>query len=262
TMGLEAAAKDLVQAIASEVDKVRSSGVDPGRAAMVLQNAREAIADHRFVEAIEYKKVIEDILKEARRHRDASRVRDTLSELRAKLDAHSKLGADVRMASELLARAEALVDAGEYDDVAGYAKRVADEIDIARQAHLTDIVEDFLPLINEGVSVGLPRGELEEFRSRAQEAAAADDIEEVYRLKGDLQERVLEAKRKQILKRYTDEINSLDEIVTQSERLEIPAQSARAHLDAARHAIVEGDVDGFQKGLLEARAALEESRTR
>jgi uncharacterized protein DUF5915 len=262
TMGLEAAAKDLVRAIESEVDKVRSSGIDPGRADMVLQNAREAIEDHRFVEAIEYKKVIEDILGEARRGRDESRVRDALSELRAKLDAHSKLGADVRMASELLARAEALVDAGEYDDVDGYAKRVADEIDIARRSHLTDIVEDFAPLINDGVAVGLPRGELEEFRSRAEEAATADDIEEVYRLKGDLQERLLEAKRKQILKRYMDEINALEEIVTSSERLEIPAQSARTQLDAARQAIVQGDLDGFKKGLLQARAALEESRTK
>ncbi|MGI0149709.1 MAG: hypothetical protein ACREDF_09295, partial [Thermoplasmata archaeon] len=262
TIGLEAAANDLVQSVEKEVEVVRSEGLDPGRAEMVLLNAREAIQDRRFVEAIEYKKVIEDILAESHRQTESRRVRDNLSELRAKLEAHAKLGADVRMASELLARAEALVDAGEFADVDGYAKRIADEIDIARRSHLESVVETFAPLIEEGVSVGLQPEELEEFHAHAQDAATTDDLEEVYRLKGDLHERLLEAKRKLILKRSMDEIQALDEIVTQSLRLEIPAQSARGHLDAARKAIEEGNVDGFQRGLADARAALEESRTK
>jgi hypothetical protein len=262
TVGLEAAANDLVQSVEKNVAGVRSQGLDPGRAEMVLLNAREAIKDRRFVEAIEYKKVIEDILGESRRKTEGRRVRDNLSELRAKLEAHSKLGADVRMASELLARAEALVDAGEFSDVDGYAKRVADEIDIARRSHLESVVGTFSPLIEDGVSVGLPPEELEEFHAHAEDAAAADDLEEVYRLKGDLHERLLEAKRRSILKRSMDEIQALEDVVTQSERLEIPAKSARSHLDAARKAIDEGNVDGFQRGLADARAALEESRTK
>ena len=262
TVGLEAAANDLVQSVEKEVEAVRSEGLDPGRAEMVLLNAREAIKDRRFVEAIKYKKVIQDILGESRQQTEGRRVRDNLSELRAKLEAHAKLGADVRMASELLARAEALVDAGEFADIDGYAKRVADEIDIARRSHLESVVETFTPLIEDGVSVGLQPEELEEFHAHAADAAAADDIEEVYRLKGDLHERLLEAKRRQILKRSMDEIQALEEIVTQSERFEIPAESARAHLNAARKAIEEGNVDGFRRGLADARAALEESRTK
>src|SRR5947208_607813 len=184
TQGLESAATDLVKSVARVMEETRSSGTDPGRADMVLLNAREAIKDHRYVEAIEYKKVIEDILRDARRQTDSRRVRDGLSELRAKREAH------------------------------------------------------------------------------AQEAAGADDLEEVYRLKGDLQERLLEAKRKQIVKRSMDEVQTLDEIVTQTERLDIPVESARTRLDDARKAIVAGDVDGFQRGLADARAALEESRTK
>src|SRR5213596_4832 len=262
TQCLESAATDLVKSVARVMEETRSSGTDPGRADMVLLNAREAIKDHRYVEAIEYKKVIEDIIRDARRQKDSRRVRDSLSELRAKLEAHGKLGADVRMASELLARAEALVNAGEFSDVDGYAKRVSDEIDIARRNHLTSIVHTFDPIIEDGLSMGVPRGELEEFRTHAQEAADADDLEEVYRLKGDLQERLLEAKRKQIVKRSMDEIRSLEEIVTQSEQLDIPAVSARSHLNAARKSIESGDVDGFHRGLGDARAAIEETRTK
>src|SRR5207247_6461823 len=151
TQGLELAATDLVKSVERVMEETRSAGTDPGRAEMVLLNAREAIKDQRYVEAIEYKKVIEDILRDARRQKDSRRVRDGLSELRAKLEAHAKLGADVRMASELLARAEVLVDAGEFSDVDGYAKRVSDEIDIARRNHLASIVETFGPLIEDGL---------------------------------------------------------------------------------------------------------------
>src|SRR5207253_2999057 len=179
--GLESAANDLVTSVERVMEKNRSMGMDPGRADSVLQNAREAIKDRRFVEAIEYKKVIEDILEDARRKKDSRRIRDNLAELRAELD---------------------------------------------------------------------------EYRAHAQEAAAADDIEEVYRLKGDLQERLLEAKRKQIVNRSMDEIRSLEEIVTQSEQLDIPAVSARSHLDSARKSIESGDVDGFHRGLADARAAI------
>src|SRR5437867_2090219 len=57
TQGLESAATDLVKSVARVMEETRSSGTDPGRADMVLLNAREAIKDHRYVEAIEYKKV-------------------------------------------------------------------------------------------------------------------------------------------------------------------------------------------------------------
>jgi hypothetical protein len=262
TLGLEAAAKDLVSYVEREVEDIRTSGMDPGRADMVLLNAREAIKDRRFVEAIEYKKVIEDILDEAKRAQIARGFKDSLTELRAKIEAHAKLGADVRMASELLAKAETKADSGEIDELFGYAKRIDEEVEIGRRAHLGSLVDSLAPLIEEGVSVGLRREDLEELRSHAAEAAVADDLEEVYRLKGDLQEQILEEKRRSLLKRSMQEVQSLDDIVVQSERLGIPAEAARGYLEGARKAIVAGDVEGFQRGLADARQALEESRTK
>ena len=57
-----------------------------------------------------------------------------------------------------------------------------------------------------------------------------------------------------------NEIQSLQELVTQSERLGVPAEAARTHLEGARKAIEDGNVDGFERGLTDARASLEESR--
>src|SRR5207244_977827 len=123
------------------------------------------------------------------------------------------------------------------------------------------VVSSFSPMIEEGVTLGLHEEELDEFRAHAEDAAAADDLEEVYRLKGDLQERLLDAKRHQIVKRSMNEIQSLDELVTQSERRGVPSNAARTHLDGARRAIEEGNVDGFGRGLPDARAARDAPRT-
>src|SRR5207247_1518708 len=115
-------------------------------------------------------------------------------------------------------------------------RRADGELGLARRHALTASGHTFAPCSEDGLSMGVPRGELEEFRTRAQDAADADDLQEVYRLKGDLQERLLEAKRKQIVKRSMDEVQTLDEIVTQTERLDIPAESAGTRLDHTRQA--------------------------
>src|SRR3989442_5536704 len=63
-----------------------------------------------------------------------------------------------------------------------------------------------------------------------------------------------------LVKRSMNEIQSLRELVTQSERLGVPAEAARTHLEGAQKAIEDGNVDGFERGLTDARASLEESR--
>src|SRR3989442_6427398 len=125
----------------------------------------------------------EHSLDETRRAKESRLARDSLSELRAKVEAHAKLGADVRTASDILARAETMIDAGELHEVGGYAKRISEEVDLARKAHLGSVVGSFSPMIEEGVTLGLHEEELDEFRAHAEDAAAADDLEEGYPLK-------------------------------------------------------------------------------
>src|SRR5207253_2932275 len=143
------------EAARSELAAIRKTISDLARADISIYGADEALDDGRIVEAIEYKKVIEDILEESRRDRETRVARDSLSELRAKVEAHAKFGADVRTAAEILARAEAMIDAGELHEVGGYAKRISEEVDLARKAHLGSVVGSFLPMIEEGVSLGL-----------------------------------------------------------------------------------------------------------
>ncbi len=261
SLGLAAAAKDLVTVAEKRVEDVRTAGVDPGRADMVLLNAREAIEDGRFVEAIEYKKVIEDILVDAKRAREAHSLRDQISEYRARIDAHAKLGADMRVPEALLTKSEERLSRGDTDGLEDFAIEVDRAIEIAAKAHLDGLVGTLTPLIDEGTALGLARVDLEELRQHAVEAAVAGDLEAVYRIKGDLQELVLDAKRRSLMKRSVQEVQALEDILVQSDRLGIPVVQARAHLDQARRAIEAGDVEGFQKGLAQAKTTLDESRT-
>src|SRR3989442_13544411 len=129
---------------------------------------------------------------------------------------------------------------------------------MARKAHLGSLVDSFAPMVEEGVSLGLHEEELNEYRAHAADAAEADDLEAVYHLKGDLQERLPDAKRHSLEKRSMSEIQNLQDVWTQSERLGIPADDARALLDKARTATGERNVDGFHAGLALARAPLVE----
>jgi hypothetical protein len=260
TIGLEAAARDLVGTAERDVEETRTAGLDPGRAAMVLLNAREAIDDGRYVEAIEYKKVIEDILTDAKRVRDTRTMKDDLAELKARIDAHAKLGADMRIAQEIWDKADVRASQGELEEMETYRKEISEAIDIASKVHLDSLVGSLTPLIEEGTGLGLRIEDLRELKEHAAEAAVAGDLEAVYRIKGDLQEKVLEAKQRALQRRYLDEVQTLEDLLVQSERLGIPVTDARTRLDEARHAIEAGDVPAFQEGVASAKEALERSR--
>ncbi len=260
TIGLEAAARDLVGTAEKEVEETRSAGVDPGRAAMVLVNARDAIEDGRYVEAIEYKKVIEDILSGARRVTASRSIRDQLEELHARIDAHAKLGADMRIPQEILQKAQGRAPEAELDEMETYVHEVTAAIDIAAKAHMDGVVASLAPMVAEGTELGLHEEDLKDFQQHARDAAQAGDVESVYKLKGDLQEKILEAKQRALQKRSLEEVRNLEDLLVQSERLGIPITDARSRLDDARKAIEAGDVPGFQNGVASAKEALERSR--
>lgn len=262
TMGLEVAAKDLVGVAEKRIAEAKVGGIMSQRAEVVLSNAHEAVKDRRFVEAIEYKKVIEDILEDVRRQQLARDARGTLTELRAKVEAHAKLGADVRVAAEFIAKADEHISKGDMRHLDTYVERAAEAIEISRRAHLGSLVDSLAPIVKEGAAQGLPLAELEVLRAQAVKAAEADELEEVYRIRGDLQERLLDLKRQGLLKEALKEIQALDDVLVQCERMGIPTVPAKGLLDDARHAIEAGDVDTFQDRLNEARSSLEESRAR
>src|SRR5438094_713856 len=271
---LIAAAKNLIGRAERKIKEGREKGIQTDEAVALLDTAEAHLERGEYADAVEHARAAEqksvDALKifseqateSRRRAQDAARAR--IGAIRKTIGDLSRADISILGADEALARADAAFDSGRFGEVApalGETEEMAAALSTGLESAANDLVT-FASLIEDGLSLGLSPEELDEYRAHAQEAAAADDIEEVYRLKGDLQERLLEAKRKQIVNRSMDEIRSLEEIVTQSEQLDIPAVSARSHLDAARKSIESGDVDGFHRGLADARAAIEETRTK
>src|SRR5205823_5355135 len=149
---------------------------------------------------------------------------------------------DVRMASELLARAEVLVDAGEFSDVDGYAKRVSDEIDIARRNHLASIVETFGPLIEDGLSLGIPRGDLEEFRTHAQEAAEADDLDGFQRGLAVARAALEESRTRHFIDKYETRVHSVSTMIANAKKLGAELGDAENSLHKAEAALRTSDM--------------------
>jgi len=260
TIGLEAAAKDLIKEAEREVVTTRSSGLAPARAEMVLVTAKEAIEDRRFVEAIEYKKVIEDIIEDIHREKAVGEFRQVLSELQARIETQTALGADLHIASDLLAKAQERLAQGDVTDLDELTREIGQAIDTGRHSS----AEAFLGVINraldEGLSLGLSSRDVEALRADAEAAVNTGDLEEVQELKRRVEERVEKERRRSLTRKATAEIQSLNELIVQSEELGITMATARARLGDARRSAEIGDFEALQRTLAEARTAIEEAR--
>ncbi|MBI4415992.1 MAG: hypothetical protein HY557_03305, partial [Euryarchaeota archaeon] len=122
--GLRVAAADLIEKSRQNVEVAKKTGLDIRRADMVLANAADAIREGRYVEAIEYHKVIDDIVEDSKRLRRFGELEAEVHVLRAELLRAASLGGDTEATEDLLKRAQDEVALGRYDRVAEYTQQV------------------------------------------------------------------------------------------------------------------------------------------
>lgn len=85
--GLRVAAQDLLARTRREVERAKEEGLVLPRGEQVMNTAQSAWEEERYVEALEYCKVIEDIIQDIRRKRQAQEVLVGLQGLRAEASA-------------------------------------------------------------------------------------------------------------------------------------------------------------------------------
>lgn len=260
--GLKVAAEDLVAMVARTIEEAKAEGFDVTRAEHVLLNARDAMEDGRFVEAIEYKKVIEDIVQDERRQRGYAALETRIQELRGEIEASEKVGADVRMTSELLRRAEEDIRVGRFDELESYARQIADSLEAAKKAHVSARLDGAKKLVDEGAALGMEVAEVQELHRQAVAAAEAGDAARVDSLIHDVEERVLEHKRSVLLRKAADEIESIQDMVTQAEKVGMEIDDVRNLLEDAQRAMDAGHYASLEKMVADSKAALQEARTR
>ena len=260
--GLRVAAMDLVTMVARAIEIAKADGLEIPRAEHVLLNAKDAIGDSRFVEAIEYKKVIEDIVSDAKRQRGLAAMETRIRELRTELEASEKVGLDVRMTSELLQRAEDDLSSGRFDSIETYAKQIADSLAMAKKRKVEDRLALSGKLVDEGTSLGMDVTEIVDMHRRASEAAQAGDAERFETLLHDIEERVLEHKRSVLLQRAADEIETIENMAEQAEKVGMEIREVRSLLEKAQGAMAAGNYEHLGRMLVDTKAALTEVRTR
>jgi hypothetical protein len=88
--GLKQAAVDLLGKSKSNLESAKAAGLEVFRGEKVISNADEALKDGRFVETIEYTKVINDIVETAKRHADIRELESELKALAAEVQAGAR----------------------------------------------------------------------------------------------------------------------------------------------------------------------------
>ncbi|HTD81608.1 MAG TPA: hypothetical protein VK723_05620, partial [Thermoplasmata archaeon] len=260
--GLRIAAADLVAMAAKSIEAAKADGLEIPRAEHVLLNAKDAFADSRFVESIEYKKVIEDIVADAKRQRGYGELEGRIKELRAELEASATVGVDVRSTSELLQHAEEDLRSGRFESIESYAKQIADSLAMARKRRVEDRLLESEKLITEGASLAMDVTEVQDLHRRATEAAEAGDAERFETLLNDIQEHVLEHKRSVLLRRAADEIQNIQDMAEQAEKVGMEIRDVRSMLEKAQSAMEAKNYDDISRMLVDARTALSDARNR
>lgn len=262
SVGLKQAAEDLISMARAAVEKAKEEGLEVPRAEHVLGNADDAIRDSRYVEAIEYKKVIEDIVGDARRQETFKELVGRIQELREEIQHVAHLGADLSPTSGLLRRAEQDIELGRFNRLEEYAQEIAESIQRARQAVILTRLEAAKKQVGESGDLGLETAEAERELREATSAAERGDWEAFERLMGLVEGQVAERRRAAAVERAQEEIVSIEAMATQASKLGVEIQEVRAMLDEARRAMEEGNYENLEQLVTATRAALEQKRSR
>jgi len=260
--GLRVAAVDLVTMAALSIETAQADGFPVPRAELVLGNAREAIRDSRFVEAIEYKKVIEDIVIDAKRQRASTEIQSRMRDLRFQIETNETAGLDVREPSTLLRQAEEDLRAGRYDGLQSNIDRIGDSLTRSKKRQVDEGLEAAGKLIEEGGSLGMDVRGVREFYRQAEEAAAAGDGARFDSLLRDIRGQVLDYKQSAVQKKAEDEIDSIESMAEQAEKVGMEIREVRSLLEDAQRSVRKGDYEGLDRKLNDTKSALAQARTR
>ncbi len=123
--GLEIAAKELLKSVGKRLKQAKAEGLSVSRGENVLATARESLKSSRYVEALEYCKVIEDIVDDTRIRAELANMDEVVEELQAQL--RSLEGPDIRLerANTLLEEAREAAKAGEQERALALTRSVS-----------------------------------------------------------------------------------------------------------------------------------------
>ncbi len=122
--GLRVAAQDLMEKVGETIEEAAMEGLTVQRGQQVLTTAQEAFGDGRYVETLEYCKVMEDIVTDARRRSTAEDISSYLESIRADLKELESKGVSMNRTENVLEEIQETAAKGDLKE----AKLLADSL--------------------------------------------------------------------------------------------------------------------------------------
>ncbi len=257
--GLKIAAEQLIARSRENVDAAKKEGFNVRRADMVLVNAAEAIRTHRYVEAIEYHKVTDDIVDDAKRMRKFRELEAEVDILRADLGRIAALGGDTKATQDLLDRARQEVSLGRFDRVAEYTQQIRDGLTITRTQIMEGRLDRARVAIGKAQLLGANVGDVERLIPDAEKAIADGNWEALDVLVRRIEERSAEASASFLAAKAEEDFLAVEQLEKQVAASGLDVHQASEFLEAARKLRDERKFESMSEMITEARRVLEET---
>jgi len=257
--GLRKAAEDLVAMAEREIADSRARGIDAPRAESVLGNARDATRDGRYVEAIEYKKVIEDILADAERQPQWRSLEERFHALQSEVASMEASGTPMEAVKEILARASRDVEVRRADALSAALVQIEDALKAAKAQRTAGRMASLLRSIEAAESLGVDRREAERIRAEAKRAIDAGHVDALERLSTEVDALVERRHREAAREKADGLLQTLEAMLDEAGELGAAAVLDRL-IKEARRAIAEGRPDDVEPLVARGRALLEAKR--
>ncbi len=255
--GLKDAAEKLLERSAENVEAAKREGLSVRRADMVLGNAREAVLDSRYVEAIEYHKVIDDIVEDAKRMRSYRELESEVQVLRAELLRAASLGGDVAATEVILKKAQEEVSLGRFDRVAELTDQVRSNLLVTRRHVLEAKFDRAKIAIDKAHMLGTKVPEAEAIMPSLQEAIDAGDYEAVGALVRKIEEVIDHASTTFVMTKAKEDFVALEDLEKRVANAGIAIPEARGLIERARSLRDAGNFESMAAVMREAREILE-----
>ena len=260
--GLKQAAIDLLDKSKSNLESVKTAGLEVFRGEKVISNADEALKDGRYVETIEYTKVIDDIVETARRHAEIKGLDIELKKLSAEVERTQALGIDVTKSNDLLKQAQEDLALGRFDNLEEIAKKISDMVGSAQQVYIAAKLKAIDTLIQDARDAGMETTAAEALYKKAEETGERRDLPALDEISKQIEILLDGARRAAEGGRVEKDVRTFEDMLAQAARVGVEVGDLRPMALQAREALKALDLAKAEGLVAEGKTMVRERRRR
>ena len=257
--GLRVAAETFLQKEHIAIITAKAEGLEVPRAEKVLATAQQAVTEQKFVEALEYHKVIGDIIMDAKRERELGQMAQELGTLRKELQ-RGVPGEEAQQITSFLDVAEQHMRKGSFEQFRTEVRKARDVLDAARRALMAGRLDRMARDLASAKELGAEIPLADDLYEEAKIAASRGDLAALAEYGERIAEITDQARRKLLRQRSVRELREVREVVEVAAQAGMDLAEAEGPLREAEEALQEGSYDQLAGALEKARALVSQVR--